>query len=102
MIGNYVRHPHFGIGKVIRVRPGSELVYFFKEDESLHDGAIEPGECEDHHGWWYGLREIEEMRVSPLGLLIEKRRESKKIWICIDYIPHRKEPDKEWEISIKY
>lgn len=100
MIGNYVRHPHFGIGKVIRVRPGSELVYFFKEDEGLHDGAIEPGACEDNHGWWFSPCEIKDMKTSPLGLLIEKRRESKKICIYVDYMPHGEETDKEWEISI--
>lgn len=88
MLGDYVRHPHFGIGKVIRVKCGTELVYFFKADEELHDGAREPGACPDNHGWWFESEGIKYMRISPLGFLIEKRRESKKY---VDYVPYRKE-----------
>lgn len=44
MIGDYIKDPFYGLGKVIKFRPGSsELVYFFKANENLHDGAIEPG-----------------------------------------------------------
>lgn len=102
MIGTYVKDPIYGLGKVIKLRPGSELVYFFKADEELHDGASEPGACEDCHGWWFESESIKNMRISHLRFLIEKRRESKKISIYVDYVPYRKEPDKEWEISINY
>ena len=52
MIGDYIKDPFYGLGKVIKFRPGSsELVYFFKANENLHDGAIEPGSCPDNHGW---------------------------------------------------
>ena len=91
MLGDYVEHSRYGIGKVIRVKCGTELVYFFKADEELHDGAIEHGACEDYHGWWFESEGIKNMRISHLRFLIEKRRESKKIWICIDYVPYRKE-----------
>lgn len=44
MIGEYIKDPFYGLGKVIKFRPGSsELVYFFKANDNLHDGAIEPG-----------------------------------------------------------
>lgn len=91
MLGDYVRHPYFGIGKVIRVKCGTELVYFFKADETLHDGSSEPGACEDCHGWWFESEGIKNMRISPLEFLIEKRRESKKISIYVEYVPYRKE-----------
>lgn len=42
MIGEYIKDPFYGLGKVIKLTPGSELVYFFKADDKLHDGAIEP------------------------------------------------------------
>ena len=43
MIGDYIKDPSCGLGKVIKLRPGNELVYFFKANDSLHAGAIEPG-----------------------------------------------------------
>lgn len=42
MLGDYIKDPSWGLGKVIKLRPGNELVYFFKANDSLHDGAIEP------------------------------------------------------------
>lgn len=51
MIGDYIKDPSCGLGKVIKLRPGSnELVYFFKANDNLHDGAIEPRSCPDNHG----------------------------------------------------
>lgn len=38
MIGDYIKDPSCGLGKVIKLRPGNELVYFFKANDSLHDG----------------------------------------------------------------
>ena len=40
MIGDYIKDPSCGLGKVIKLRPGNELVYFFKADEGLLGGAI--------------------------------------------------------------
>lgn len=75
MIGTYVRDPFYGLGRVIKLRPGSELVYFFKADDGLHDGAIEPGSCPDNHGWWFDPNDIKEMKcLPPLISLIERRR----------------------------
>lgn len=79
MLGTYVRDPIYGLGKVIKVRSGSELVYFFKADDGLHDGAIEPGSCPDNHGWWFSSNDIEEMEwLPPLRSLIERRRNEKR------------------------
>lgn len=78
MIGTYVKDPLYGIGKVIKLRPSSELVYFFKADDGLHDGAVEPGSCPDNHGWWFGSDDIEGMKyLPPLASLIERRQQCK-------------------------
>lgn len=78
MIGTYVRDPIYGLGKVIKLRPGSELVYFFKADDGLHDGAIEPHSCPDNHGWWFDSYEIKNMEyVPPLTSLIKRRQQWK-------------------------
>lgn len=31
MIGDYIKDPSCGLGKVIKLRPGNELVYFSKQ-----------------------------------------------------------------------
>lgn len=78
MIGTYIKDPLYGLGKVIKLRPGSELVYFFKADDSLHDGAIEPRSCPDNHGWWFSPGDIKEMKyIPPLASLIERRQQCK-------------------------
>ena len=78
MIGTYVRDPIYGLGRVIKLRPGNELVYFFKADDGLHDGAIEPHSCPDNHGWWFSSYDIEKMEcLPPLMSLIERRRQCK-------------------------
>lgn len=81
MIGTYIKHPVYGIGKVIKVDGINELVYFFKEDKDLHDGAMYSGSCENHHGWWFNLREIVAMQyLSPLGLLIRRRQNDRNLY----------------------
>lgn len=76
MIGTYIEDPVYGLGKVIKLRPGSELVYFFKADDNLHDGAIEPGSCPDNHGWWFGSDDIKGMKcIPPLASLIKRRQQ---------------------------
>lgn len=76
MVGTYVRHPIYGLGKVIKLEPGScsELVYFFKANNALHDGG--DGSCENKHGWWLWHSEIREMEyISPLASLIKRRQQ---------------------------
>lgn len=76
MIGEYIKDPFYGLGKVIKFRPGSELVYFFKADDNLHDGAIEPGSCPDNHGWWFSHYDIKGMKyILPLASLIKRRQQ---------------------------
>lgn len=79
MLGEYIKDPFYGLGKVIKFRPGSsELVYFFKANDNLHDGAIEPGSCPDNHGWWFSSYGIEKMKcLPPLASLIERRQQWK-------------------------
>lgn len=78
MIGDYIKDPSCGLGKVIKLRPGNELVYFFKANDSLHDGAIEPGSCPDNHGWWFSHYDIKIMKCPPpLASLIERRQQWK-------------------------
>lgn len=78
MIGTYVKDPIYGLGKVIKLIPGSELVYFFKADDGLHDGALYPGSCPDNHGWWFSPYDIERMKyLPPLASLIERRQQCK-------------------------
>lgn len=75
MIGTYVKHPVYGVGKVIKIHDFSELVFFFKANKELHDGGLYSGLCEDNHGWWFSHREIADMEYfSPLGLLVERRQ----------------------------
>lgn len=75
MIGEYIKHPSYGLGKVIKLRPGNELVYFFKANDNLHDGAIEPRSCPDNHGWWFSSDYIKGMKcISPLASLIKRRQ----------------------------
>lgn len=76
MIGDYIKDPSCGLGKVIKFRPGNELVYFFKANDSLHDGAIEPRSCPDNHGWWFSSGDIKRMKcLPPLASLIERRQQ---------------------------
>lgn len=76
MLGDYIKDPSYGLGKVIKLRPGSELVYFFKADENLHDGAIEPGSCPYNHGWWFSPDDIKRMKyLPPLASLIKRRQQ---------------------------
>lgn len=78
MIGIYIKHPVYGIGKVIKTGDISELVYFFKADKDLHDGG--DGSCGDHHGWWFSYREIADMvYLSTLRLLIERRQNDRNL-----------------------
>ena len=75
MLGDYIKDPFYGLGKVIKLRPGNELVYFFKANGSLHD-AIEPRSCPDNHGWWFSSDEIKGMKCIPqLASLIERRQQ---------------------------
>lgn len=76
MIGTYVKHPVYGVGKVIKTdNLNNRLVFFFKANKGLHNGGLYPGSCENHHGWWFTRREIADMEYfPPLGLLVERRQ----------------------------
>lgn len=81
MIGIYIKHPVYGIGKVIKTGDISELVYFFKADKDLHDGGLFPGSCKDNHCWWFNHREIAMMEyLSPLGKLIERKQNDRNLY----------------------
>lgn len=68
MIGDYIKDPSCGLGKVIKLRA----------NDSLHDGAIEPGSCPDNHGWWFSHYDIKIMKCPPpLASLIERRQQWK-------------------------
>lgn len=70
MIGDYIKDPFYGLGKV-----AVNLCTFFKADDNLHDGAIEPGSCPYNHGWWFSPDDIKIMKcLPPLVSLIERRR----------------------------
>ena len=76
MIGDYIKDPSYGIGKDIKHRHGNELVYFFKANDKLHDGAIEPCSCPDNHCWWFSHYDIKGMKCIPLlASLIERRKQ---------------------------
>ena len=73
-----VKHPEYGIGKVIKIEGVCELVYFFEANKDLHDGSSRPGSCEDNHGWWFSHIEVAAMEyLSPLGVLIGRRYQGK-------------------------
>lgn len=76
MLGTYVKHPIYGLGKVIKLERSccSELVYFFKANDALHNGG--DGSCENKHGWWLWRSEIREIEyIPPLAALIERRQQ---------------------------
>lgn len=79
MIGTYVKHPVYGVGKVIKIdNTNSELVFFFKANKELHSGGLYSGLCEDHHGWWFSRRQIADMEChSSLAALIKRRHQGK-------------------------
>ena len=78
MIGTYIKHSVYGVGKVIKIDGISRLVFFFKANKELHDGGVYSGSCEDHHGWWFGSDDIKRMKyLPPLAPLIERRQQCK-------------------------
>nr|DAR15859.1 MAG TPA: Protein of unknown function (DUF3553) [Caudoviricetes sp.] len=78
MIGTYIKHPVYGLGKVIKIDSISGLVFFFEANKELHDGG--DGSCGDHHGWWFSYREIADMvYLSTLRLLIERRQNDRNL-----------------------
>ena len=80
MIGTYIKHSVYGVGKVIKIDGISRLVFFFKATKELHNGGIYSGSCEDHHGWWFSYREIADMEyLSTLRLLIERRQNDRNL-----------------------
>lgn len=68
-IGERVFHKHFGEGKVIaKDSDGSYLIYFFKENQDLHDGSCGLW----NHCWWVFPREV--ARCNSLHWIIGRRQ----------------------------
>ena len=77
MIGTYVKHPVYGVGKVIKISSISELVFFFEANKELHDGAIEPRSCPGNHGWWFSFDDIKiKLEMNTISL---SRRTSERM-----------------------
>lgn len=74
MIGDYIKDPSCGLGKVIKLRPGNELVYFFKANDSLHDGG---GKGPDCHYWLCFKGSLTLVHSVSLCKLIERRQQWK-------------------------
>ena len=78
-IGDIVWRHDYGVGRIVDINIYSltpYLVYFYKEDNRLHDGAIEPRSCPDNHGWWFSSGDIKRMKcLPPLASLIERRQQ---------------------------
>ena len=66
-IGDLVWRNDYGVGKVVST---NYLVYFYKEDNRLHDGGRGP----DYHYWLCHKRTLTLVRSVPLCKLIERRR----------------------------
>ena len=76
MIGTYIKHSVYGVGKVIKIDGISRLVFFFEANKELHNGGVYSGSCENHHGWWFSSDDIKGMKcIPPLASLIERRQQ---------------------------
>lgn len=69
-IGDIVWRSDYGVGKIVDCGLASYLVYFYKEDDRLHNGGRGP----DYHYWLCHKRTLTLVRSVPLCELIERRR----------------------------
>lgn len=76
-IGDIVYHKYYGIGQIEDIDESFfescqyYLVYFYKEDDRLHNGG---GRGPDYHYWLCHKRTLTLVRSVPLCELIERRR----------------------------
>lgn len=72
-IGDIVWRSDYGVGKIVGINYGLApyLVYFYKEDDRLHNGG---GRGPDFHYWLCHERTLTLVRSVPLCKLIERRR----------------------------
>lgn len=72
-IGDIVWRSDFGVGKIVDIKPALTryLVYFYKEDDRLHNGG---GRGPDYHYWLCYKGSLTHVRSMPLCKLIERRR----------------------------
>lgn len=72
-IGDLVWRNDYGVGKVVGTSYSLTpyLVYFYKEDDRLHNGG---GRGPDCHYWLCHERSLTLVRSVPLCKLIERRR----------------------------
>lgn len=72
-IGDLVWRSDYGVGKIVGIGYGLApyLVYFYKEDDCLHNGG---GRGPDCHHWLCHERSLTLVHSVPLCKLIERRR----------------------------
>ena len=66
--GDIVFHQEYGLGKIKVVDSPTILVYYYKENPSLHNGGIGP----NFHYWWSYAEDLKP--VSSIRVLIERKR----------------------------
>ena len=72
-IGDVVWRSDFGVGKIVDIKSALTpyLVYFYKEDDRLHNCG---GRGPDYHYWLCYKGSLTHVRSMPLCKLIERRR----------------------------
>lgn len=72
-IGDIVWRSNSGMGRIIDIRSSSApyLVYFYKENNRLHNGNDRGPDC---RYWWCFRSSLTLVRSVPLYKLIERRR----------------------------
>ena len=68
-----IYHPKFGLGRVIAVKGGTCLIYFFNENPYLHDGDGNQPDC---HCRFLPtcMLPVYKINRTPLRLYVERRR----------------------------
>lgn len=66
--GDIVFHQEYGVGKIKFIDGLAYLVYYYKENISLHNG----NGGSNYHYWWSWIEDL--MFISPLRFLIERRQ----------------------------
>lgn len=69
-IGDVVFHQKYGVGKIKKFNGLAYLVYYYKENFSLHNGFIGP----NYHYWWDYAEDLKLISSVPVRILIERRQ----------------------------